>query len=116
MNLDDAAKKHAEWKLKFRTAINIKETMNAAMIRTDNNCDLGKWLHGEGRTRFGTKPTFQRLTAKHTEFHRAAGKVADAINAGQYDLAARMLENGTEYTQSSTAVGIAIIALKNEIA
>ncbi len=116
MNLDDAAKKHAEWKLKFRTAINTKATMDVATIQADNSCDLGKWLHGDGRTRFGAKPNFQRLLAKHAEFHRAAGKIATAITAGQYELAARMLENGTEYTQASTAVGVAIIALKNEIA
>jgi len=115
MNLDDAIQKHAEWKLKFRVAINKKETLDAKSICGDTNCTLGQWLRGEGRVLYGSKPIFSDLVTKHANFHRAAGKVAEVINAGKYDIAVGMLDGGTEYTQSSVAVGIAIVALKKEI-
>lgn len=115
MNLDDAIQKHAEWKVKFRSAINKKETMDAETIRKDNCCELGKWLHGEGQKQIGSTPTFTALVSKHAAFHRTAGKVADAINAKQYDAAEKMLDSGTEYAQASLAVGSCITALKKEM-
>jgi methyl-accepting chemotaxis protein len=115
MNLDEAIQKHAEWKMKFRVAITKKEKMDAAAIQGDKNCQLGQWLHGEGHVRYGQSPTFKDLIVKHASFHRAAGKVASTINAGQYDVAAGMIDGGTEYTQASVAVGVAIMQLKKEI-
>lgn len=115
MNLDEAIQKHAEWKMKFRLAITKKEAMDAQSICGDANCNLGKWLHGAGHVLYGNKPVFTELIAKHARFHRAAGKVAETINAGNYDLAMGMIDGGTEYTQASVAVGTAILALKKEI-
>ena len=115
MNLDEAIQKHAEWKVKFRVAINKKETMDANTLKTDNHCSLGQWLHGEGQQLHSNKPGFNELVAKHAAFHRAAGKVAETINAGQYDVASGMLDGGTEYTQASLAVGVAINSLKKTI-
>lgn len=48
MNLDESIQKHAEWKLKFRSAISRKEQMDAETIGKDNCCQLGVWLYGEG--------------------------------------------------------------------
>ena len=53
MNLDEAVKKHIEWRAKFRLAIVKKEQMDAATISKDNCCEVGKWLHGEGKSRWG---------------------------------------------------------------
>ncbi len=44
MNLDDAIAKHAEWKVKFRSAMERHETMDHATICKDDACMLGKWL------------------------------------------------------------------------
>lgn len=115
MNLDEAIQKHAEWKVKLRSAITKKETLDAATIRQDNACILGKWLHGEGKAQYGNKPSFANLVAKHAEFHHNASKVADAINARKYDAAETMLGVGSQYGNASLTVAAAISALKKEI-
>ena len=115
MDLDEAIHKHAEWKVKFRSAINKKETLDAATIRQDNCCVLGIWLHGEGKARYGTKASFANLIARHADFHRNAGTVADSINAKKYDVAEAMLGGGKPYANASSAVASAITALKKEI-
>ena len=79
MNLNEAINKHTDWKIKLRAAINNKETVDAATLSRDNACELGKWLHGEGKTAFGQRPSFAKLVAAHTAFHLEAGKVATAI-------------------------------------
>lgn len=114
MDLNTAIQAHSEWKMKFRSAIQKSEKLDAAAIGVDNKCPLGQWLHGEGKTRFGQLGTYANCRDLHATFHREAAKVATAINSGDLARASSMLENGTSYTVASNQVGVAIIALKKE--
>jgi methyl-accepting chemotaxis protein len=115
MDLDEAVGKHIEWKVKLRSSIVKKELVDAATIRRDNCCVLGKWLHGEGKNLHGNKSSFGPLVTRHAEFHRCAGNVADAINAKKYDQATVMLEGNSEFGVASFAVAAAIKALIKEV-
>lgn len=114
MDLSQAIEKHAEWKLKFRTAITKSETMDAGAISKDSCCDLGKWLLSEGKTKFGSLKTYTACVAKHAAFHIEAGKVAQAINAKRFAEAEAMLNSGTPYAIASSGVGVAVMQLKKE--
>ncbi len=114
MDLDSAIGKHAEWKLKFRSAISMKESMDAATISKDNCCELGKWLHGEAKTKFSRLASYTECVNKHSVFHVEAGKVASVINSKKYTEAEAMLGSGTSYAVASGAVGVAIMRLKKE--
>ena len=114
MDLDQAIKKHAEWKLKFRSAISNKETMDVATISKDNCCELGKWLHGEAKPKHGHLASYIDCVGKHAAFHIEAGKVASAINTRKYAEAEAMIDGGTAYHNASSAVGTAIMRLKSE--
>lgn len=103
-------------KMKFRGAISKKEQMDAATISKDNCCAVGLWLYGEGKSRWGAKPEFQRALDKHKAFHGEAGRVAALINAGRYAEAESALGNGTAYAGASSGVGVALIALKRAAA
>ncbi|HMU64835.1 MAG: CZB domain-containing protein [Nitrosomonas sp.] len=114
MDLNQAIEKHAEWKVKFRSAIVKKESMDAGTISKDNCCELGKWLHGIGRAKFSNLPSFKNCVLNHVRFHIEAGKIAQAINLKKYTEAETMLSNGTPYSLASNEVGTAIIQLKKE--
>jgi Chemoreceptor zinc-binding domain len=114
MDLASAIAKHAEWKLKLRSAILKNETMDAGTLAKDNCCELGKWLHGEAKTKFARLSSYSDCVSKHATFHAEAGKVAVAINSKNYSVAEAMLNAGTPYTAASNAVGGAIIKLKKE--
>lgn len=116
MDLEQAIGRHAEWKVKFRAAIAKRESLDAATVARDNCCELGKWLYGEGRSRWSALPAYRSCVAKHTEFHQVAGRVALAINAGHYVEAEKMLEGTTSYGAASTDVVTAILRLKKEAA
>lgn len=115
MDLDSVIQKHAEWKFKFRNALHNSEQMDAPAISKDNNCEFGKWLHGEAKAQFGTRPGYAKCVADHAAFHVEAGKVAVAINAKKADEAERMLALGTSYSEASKRVSVSIIELKNQI-
>ncbi len=114
MDLDQAIRKHAEWKMKFSLAISKQEAMDVAMISTDNCCELGKWLHGDGIKRYGKLAGFTECVAKHAVFHVEAGKVAETINDKKYVAAEAMLQPGTPYEAASSAVWVAIKRLRSE--
>lgn len=115
MDLSNAIQKHAEWKFKFRNALNANETLDAGAISKDNNCDLGKWLHGEARTLYWKSAAYAKCTADHAAFHVEAGKVAAAINAKKKGDAERLMSIGSAFAEASMRVGISIVELKNEI-
>jgi methyl-accepting chemotaxis protein len=114
MDLESAIGKHAEWKMKFRSAISKQEQLDAATIAKDNCCDLGKWLHGEAKGQFARLENYKNCLQNHADFHVEAGKVARAINARNYAEAEAMIGGGTPYSRVSSAVGVAIMALKKE--
>ena len=70
----------------------------------DDQCPLGKWIHGPGGSRWGSKPSFVELTQMHAEFHQCAGDVARKINAGQYSDAERLIGAGSRFSLASTEV------------
>ena len=115
MILKEAINKHTEWRFKLLTAISKRETLDAIMIKQDNCCPLGKWLHGEGMAQYGNKKSFGDLVAKHAAFHRSAGVVADAVNAKRYDAAEKLLDFGRVYSTASAAVVNAIKVVQKEI-
>ncbi len=103
---------HAQWKIKLRGAAGRGERLDADEIGRDDACTLGQWLHGAGRGLWGHQPAFTALVDKHREFHRCAGQVAAAVNAGRHVEAGRMLDGGTPFARSTNEVTAAIQALK----
>jgi len=115
VNLDNAIRAHAEWRSKLRTAASRKETTDAETIARDDCCELGKWLHGAGQSKYGSKPSFVDLISSHREFHQEAGKVARLINQGAYDSAEQQLGSGTGFAAASSKVGSAVVQLQKEL-
>jgi methyl-accepting chemotaxis protein len=115
MNLDDAISAHAQWKTKLRVAITKRDTLDAATIGKDNCCELGKWLYGEGRSLYSSKPEFTTLVAKHKGFHTEAGRVAAAINSKKFEDAEKMIGGASPFGSASTEVGMAINGLKKAL-
>lgn len=114
MDLSQAGQAHAEWKVKLRAAIAKHETLDVSTITADNCCALGKWLHGEAKSKYGALGTYKDCVTKHAIFHKAAGAVASEVNAKRFKEAEAMLGAGTPFMTASSAVGSAILGLKKE--
>jgi methyl-accepting chemotaxis protein len=87
--------------------------MDAAAISKDNNCELGKWLHGEAKELFGKDASYAQCVADHAAFHVEAGKVAAAINAKKVEAADLLMAVESQFATVSKKVGVSIIELKN---
>ena len=114
INLDNAIQAHADWRNKLRNASTKHEQLDAETVGRDDCCEMGKWLHGAGGSKFGGKPTFVDLIAAHKSFHVEAGKVAKAVNQGSAGVE-QMLDSGTPFSKASNEVGRLIVQLKREL-
>ncbi len=103
-DFDGAIDAHRQWKIKLRQAIAERSRLDADTICRDDQCPLGRWLHGEGGRRWGGRPTFVSLVEKHAQFHQTAGGVARSINGGQYQQAERLIGAGSAFARISTEV------------
>lgn len=112
MNLDTAVQTHALWKTKLRTAIAKREPLDLNTLSRDDCCELGIWLHGEGKTRFGQHAFHRDCVHKHLEFHTEVTKVAQAVNAQQFAAAEAMLNTGTPYAKASSALSVSFLQLR----
>ena len=112
MTLDQAVEKHAEWKVKLRSAITRQQTLDTPTIAKDNCCQLGKWLYGEGRAKFGNRTEFGSLMSLHKTFHAEAAGISELINDKKYAEASRAIGDKTAYDKASRSVINAINALK----
>lgn len=115
MDLAQAGQAHSEWKIKLRMAIAKQDTLDATVISADNQCLLGKWLHGEARGKFSSLPSYAECVSKHAIFHQEAGKVAQAINAKNFTQAKAMMEANTPYALAANNFIISLGILKKEV-
>ncbi len=111
-DFDGAIEAHRQWKVKLRQAIAERSRLDADTICRDDQCPLGRWLHGEGGKRWGGRPTFVALVDKHAQFHQTAGGVARSINGGQYEQAERLIGGGSAFARISTEVSTLLTQAK----
>ena len=113
-NFDAAVEAHRQWKVKLRTAISDRARLDADTLCRDDQCALGKWIHGPGGSRWGNKPEFTRLLGSHAHFHQTAADVARKINAGAYAEATRLIDSGSPFAEASTEVISHITTMKRQ--
>ena len=89
----DAIEAHLAWKQRLNEYLEgvSKKELQPQTVCLDNLCELGKWIHGSGKDRFGQIELFKQLTAEHAEFHLRASKVVAAHLDGNTALAQKML-------------------------
>ncbi len=114
MDLFEAMKAHAEWKVRFRTAVVNKDKLDAASISSDSCCALGKWLHGASKIKFGRLRSHTNCVARHALFHKEAGKIARLTNERKYQEAEAMMDINTSFHEASRNLALALAILKKE--
>lgn len=114
MDFTKAVDAHVVWKLKLQTAIRNNEQLDQEVISKDDQCEIGKWIHGEGE-QYKDSDAYKTLRANHAHFHKCASNVVATINAGDSERALSMLEAGSEFTSTSTETVSSIIKMRRVI-
>jgi hypothetical protein len=96
---------HMAWKVRLEKCIanDNQEGLKVDVVGRDDQCVLGKWIHGAGGQQFGHLREFQEMKMEHMRFHLAAADVLACCMAGDKDGAITKLKAG-EYPRASARV------------
>ena len=105
LNFKTAIDAHMKWKLRLESYISgtSTEDLKVEVVCRDDQCPLGKWIYDKGGEKFGFSETFYEMKTHHAHFHRCAGMVLAAAQAGDATNAIRLLNTG-DYVKASERV------------
>jgi hypothetical protein len=113
---DKAIAAHGQWKTRLKQAIESSTIdVPVATIAMNNQCAFGKWLYSPTLTpEDKTTPHYKTVTELHTQFHKAAAKIAALAVAGKKADAKQLLEiNGDFATISGQLTGALMVWKKS---
>ena len=113
-HFDDAIAAHIKWKTRLNQFIDgtSSEKLDSATVGMDNQCTLGKWIHGEGE-KFKNTANYENLLTKHAHFHRCAGDIVKKVDSKDKTGAMSILHG--EFASTAKGTVTAIMDLKKEI-
>jgi hypothetical protein len=111
IDLMKAVEAHINWKLRLQNYMNgtSAENLDPMVICRDDQCELGKWIHGPATDHFHGVEAFHDLRADHAQFHYVAANVVKHVQAADRPTAEALICN--EYTQVSHKVVMALTEL-----
>ena len=108
-----AIEAHTMWFLRIRTAIEKKiSDFKPEIVKTDNNCEFGKWLYGDFPLEFRNTPIYREIKEHHAKFHQLAGKILELALSGKTQEAVKAMEAGSEFKVLSLGLITKLNALK----
>lgn len=115
MDINAAIQAHSTWKLRLNRFADggSQESLDENTIGKDNVCDLGKWLHGEGKKTLASHPSYNDLIKEHAEFHRQASNIVKLCKSAQTAKAKQILADpNSDYNKATIKVVGILMKLK----
>ncbi len=108
IDLAAAAEEHINWSAELLKHINAEEAgdWSPKEAGLQDNCELGGWLRGVGKMKYGGFSAFRRLEAEHALFHGFAGVILAHVLEGKHLAAHDLLRN--EFAQATRRILMAI--------
>jgi Chemoreceptor zinc-binding domain len=115
VNLDEAILSHTKWKMRLSSYLSKPDhSLKASAVESPNECELGRWIHGEGKKYFSL-PEFVALVSGHKSFHKAAAEVIRKADAGGKVSEETALGARSEFAAASTSIVRSLMALKAKL-
>lgn len=115
INITDAINAHMQWKGRLQRCLDgtSDERLDPMMVCRDDQCSLGKWIHGPAVDHFHGDEDFNALRSDHAHFHYVASNVV--LKAQQNDHSNAMVLFNGEYVQASRKVIHALTELHKHL-
>lgn len=116
INIMEAINAHILWKIRLEKYLDgtSEENLDPMVICRDDQCKLGKWIHGPALKYFhDDDETLKVLRSDHAHFHVTAAKVVTSVQQNN-NAAAEAIMDG-EYTKASRKVVHGLTALSKHV-
>ncbi len=115
MDFDKMVLAHSKWKTVLLHALQNHEEIDTSAVGRDDQCELGKWIHGEGKRHAGLAE-YQDLKTKHARFHACIPEVVKLSRGRSTADAVQLLDPfKSDFGHASAECINAITALKNAV-
>jgi hypothetical protein len=104
INIMDAINAHIKWKIRLDKYVTgtSEEQLDPKVICRDDQCVLGKWIHGPAQKHFQDDDGLNTLRQDHADFHVIAGKIVSSVQANDIASAETLLKG--DYMNASRKV------------
>ncbi|ENW6032995.1 CZB domain-containing protein [Salmonella enterica] len=103
LNVKSALDAHCKWRDRLVAMINgTDDSFPLEKASVDNECELGRWLHSVGKSKYADLPEFSKLMNSHRMFHTSVKQVVDVLKSQGVDAA--KLEISGSFQKISTIV------------
>ena len=93
---------HGLWKYRLDQAIRTGTSdYRVEVIRADNQCAMGKWIHGDAARALAGDERYQHVRSLHATFHTMAADALRHALDGAQEKASRALETGSPFMATS---------------
>ena len=115
INIMDAINAHIKWKIRLEKYLDgtSEEKLDPNVVCRDDQCVLGKWIHGPALNHFHDDEGFATLRADHARFHIVAGQEVNKVIANDKVAADTLLKG--EYMEASRRVVRALTVLNKQL-
>jgi hypothetical protein len=114
--VDAAINAHTNWLVRLRVAIeNGTSEFKPEIVKTDDNCEFGKWLYGDFPESFMGKPIYQVIKELHADFHRQAAIILELALAGEKEKAIELMKLDGEFRKHSLSLIMKLNQLKKDL-
>jgi methyl-accepting chemotaxis protein len=115
MDLDEAIATHSKWKHKLRQSLAKHDgSLRPSEVSLDHKCVLGQWIYGEGASH-SSLPEYAKLKYEHARFHLIAAEIVKKANSGKSIDAEIAPCSNSEFSTSSSAIVIVLMAMKKQL-
>ena len=102
---------HLDWLLKIEKLLERCEAVPEFDLPGHQDCELGLWLHGEGRVRYRLYPDIRNLAIEHRRFHQAVEHMLQMIREGDRNKT-RDLLNSARHVSKDIVYLLTLLELK----
>jgi hypothetical protein len=104
INIPECIDAHMKWKGRLQKYLDgtSEEKLDPMVVCRDDQCVLGKWIHGPALNHFHDDADFHKLRADHANFHFVAGTVVKKIQENDFPGSDALMKN--EYARASRDV------------
>ncbi len=104
VNIVECIDAHMKWKGRLQSCLEgtSRERLDPAVISCDDQCALGKWIHGPAPNYFQDDEDFLKLCSDHAYFHLIAAAVVEKAQQNDLEESAALFKN--EYARASREV------------
>ncbi len=115
VDFDEAVSLHTKWKRKLRHYVAKRDgSLRPADVSLDHKCVLGQWIYAACAA-YSSMPEYTKLKYEHARFHMVAAELVKKANAGESVSTEMVPCSNSEFSTASSAIVIAIMAMKKRL-